>query len=170
MRNLEDKSFKEMTKLENKEKLMLIFYISMTIFSVVVAIISKDFTWILVALLWTNITIVEYFDAKLFKGKDALIELLERYIKTQDKIITNLLKDLSTQNFIIDIDLIKIPENFVKPSKDKLNAKFEYYNKNKRFEVPIIINSKNVLVDGYTSYLIAKKNNLKTVQVRMEVK
>lgn len=164
------KSFKEMTKLENREKLMLIFYISMIIFCVVVAIIAKEFIWILVALLWTDIAIVEYFDAKLFKGKDALIELLERYIKTQDKIITNLLKDLSTQNFIIDIDLIKIPENFVKPSKEKINARLEYYNKNKHVKVPIIINSKNVLVDGYTSYLVAKKHNLKTVQVRMEVK
>lgn len=170
MNNFEDKSFKEMTKLENKEKLMLMYYISMIIFCVVVAIITKEFVWILVSLLWTNIAIIEYFDAKLFKSKDALIELQERHIKTQDEIIINLLKDLSTQNFIIDINLIKIPENFAKPSKNKLNARFEYYNKNKHFEVPIIINAKNVLVDGYTSYLVAKKCNLKTVQVRMEVK
>ena len=44
----------------------------MVIFSITVAILNKDFTWILVALLWADVAIMEYCDGKLLKGSEAL--------------------------------------------------------------------------------------------------
>ena len=158
-----------MTKLNKIDKNKIIFYILMAIFSIAVSISEKDFTWIVVALLWANIAIIEYYNSKLLKSKDALSDLQEEHIKVQDEIIMSLLKDLATPNIVIDISLIKIPKNFTKPKKEKLNKRFEFYNKHKYFEVPIIIDPSNTLVDGYTSYLIAKKYNMKTVQVKVKI-
>lgn len=163
------KTWEEMTKLETKTKVMIIFHIIMAIFSITTAIIDKDFTWMLVALLWADVAIIEYCDSKLLKGKEALIELHEEHTKVQDELIMNLLKDLSMPNIVIETDLIKIPKHFTKPRKSKLNKRIEFYNKNKYFAAPIIIDPSNTLVDGYTSYLIAKKYNLKTVQAKVKI-
>ena len=157
------KTWEEMTKLETKTKIMITFHIIMAIFSIITT------TWILVALLWINVAIMEYCDSKLLKGKDALIELQEEHTKIQDEMIMNLLKDLSMPNVVIDINLIKIPKHFTKPRKSKLNKRIDFYNKNKYFEAPIIIDPSNTLIDGYTSYLVAKKYNLKTVQAKVKI-
>lgn len=114
------KTWEEMTKLETKTKANIIFHIVMAIFSITVAIINKDFTWILVALLWVNVAVMEYCDNKLLKGSDALIELHKEHTKVQEEMIMSLLKDLATPNVVIDINLIKIPKNFTKPRKEKI--------------------------------------------------
>lgn len=49
------KTWEEMTKLETKTKVMIIFHIIMAIFSITTAIIDKDFTWMLAALLWADV-------------------------------------------------------------------------------------------------------------------
>lgn len=163
------KTWEEMTKLETKTKVMIIFHIIMAIFSIIVAIINKESTWILVALLWVNVAIMEYCDNKLLKSSDALIALHEEHDKIQTELIMNLLKDLSMPNIVIETDLIKIPKHFTEPGKKKLSNRIDFYNKNKYFEAPIIIDPSNTLVDGYTSYLIAKKYNLKTVQAKVKI-
>lgn len=155
------KTWEEMTKLDKRNKMMIAFYIFMAIFEIGAAIFEKEFIWTIVALLWINIAVMEYCNAKMLKGKEAIIKLQERHIDIQDDMIMDLLKDLSI--------LIKIPENFTKPNKNKLKNRIEYYNKNKCFEVPIIIDPSNMLLDGYTSYLIAKQYNLKTVQAKVKI-
>ncbi|MFR8144766.1 MAG: hypothetical protein ACLU84_06800 [Clostridia bacterium] len=169
MKNKLEQEWKEKTRLENRTKTMITFHIIMIIFSTITAIVEKDFTWILCALLWGNIAIIEYCDAKLLKGKDVLYDLQEDLIEKQNEMMTNLLKDLATPNIVIETNLIKIPKKFTKPNKIKLRNRLEYYNKNKYFEVPIIIDEGNTLVDGYTSYLIAKRYNLKTVQAKVKI-
>lgn len=162
-----NKTWEEMTKLETKTKIMITFHIIMAIFSIITTIVNKESTWILVALLWITVAIMEYCDAKLLKGKDALIDIQEDHIKVQDKMINDLLEELTPKTKIIKLADIKIQKHFTKPNKKKLNRRFEYYNKNKCFKTPIIINEDNTLIDGYTSYLIAKKYNLETVEVKV---
>ena len=163
------KSWEEMTKLDKRNKLMIVFYILMAIFEIGVAIFEKEVIWMIVSLLWINIAVMEYCNAKMIKGKEAIIKLQEEHIDVQDDMIMSLLNDLSMPYVVIETDLIKIPKNFTKPNKNKLKSRIEYYNKNKRFEVPIIIDPSNMLIDGYTSYLIAKKYNMKTVQVKVKI-
>lgn len=64
---------------------------------------------------------------------------------------------------------IKISKEFkmAYPKTLKLINKIEYYLQNKKFEQPIVINKENVLVDGYTSYLIAQMLNKKWVKVKI---
>ena len=52
------------------------------------------------------------------------------------------------------------------PRTLKLISKMEYYLRNNKFEQPIVINKKGVLVDGYTSYIIAQMLNKKYVRVK----
>lgn len=63
---------------------------------------------------------------------------------------------------------IKISKEFKMkyPRTLKLISKMEYYLRNNKFEQPIVINKENVLVDGYTSYIIAQMLNKKWVRVK----
>lgn len=88
----EFKSWNEITKLENRTKVKIIFHIIMVIFSITVAISNKDFTWILVSLLWGVIAIMEYCDGKLLKSSEALNDIQEKHIEIQKDIINDLLK------------------------------------------------------------------------------
>ena len=69
---------------------------------------------------------------------------------------------------MILLEKIKISNNFKKhyPRKDKMQERWAYYNKYKELKVPIIINKDNRLIDGYTSYLIAKKLGIKRISVK----
>lgn len=63
---------------------------------------------------------------------------------------------------------IKISKEFKMkyPRTLKLISKMEYYLRNNKFEQPIVVNKDNVLVDGYTSYIIAQMLNKKWVRVK----
>ncbi len=63
---------------------------------------------------------------------------------------------------------IKISKEFKMkyPRTLKLISKMEYYLRNNKFEQPIVINKDNVLVDGYTSYIIVQMLNKKWVRVK----
>lgn len=58
---------------------------------------------------------------------------------------------------IVRLSKIKIPDYYVKPNIVKMNDRYKYYLINKKYLVPIIVDKNNMLVDGYTSYLIAKE-------------
>lgn len=62
---------------------------------------------------------------------------------------------------------IKIQRSFKQkqPAKWKMESRWRYYRENGVFYSPIIVNEKSYLVDGYTSYLIAKADGIKEVDV-----
>lgn len=67
-----------------------------------------------------------------------------------------------------NIENIYIKEEFKKhlPRYEKMHDRRLYYHWKKKFFVPIVVDSlTNLLEDGYTSYLIAKENNIKYVKV-----
>lgn len=69
---------------------------------------------------------------------------------------------------IVSLNKIQIPDYYVKPNAIKMNIRYEYYLANKKYLVPIIVDENNVLVDGYTSYLIAKQIKKKFVNVEVK--
>lgn len=73
----------------------------------------------------------------------------------------------SEVTYKIKLDDIVIPNKFKKhpPKINKLASRIIYYLTNHEFEAPIVVNNKFVLVDGYTSYLIAKKVGMKHLDV-----
>ena len=162
---MDNKTWKEMTKLDKRNKRMIAFYILMVIFEIIMAIVEKEFVWIIVALLWGNIAVMEYCNAKLIKGKDVIVDLQEEHIEIQDNMINDLLEYVNKKKKIIKISDIKISKKFKAPNKDKLNRRYTYFDMNENFEVPIVVDNQNILIDGYTSYLIAKHYNFSYVEV-----
>jgi ParB-like chromosome segregation protein Spo0J len=63
---------------------------------------------------------------------------------------------------LIAISDIKISEQFLHnpPKPSNLNKTRNYYLKHGRIDKPIIINHKNLLLDGYKRYLILKENGV----------
>lgn len=67
----------------------------------------------------------------------------------------------------INIKKIKITQEFKScpPKGEKMWIKRAYFMINNKFEQPVVVDKDNVLVDGYTTYLIAKEKDMKYVPV-----
>ena len=67
----------------------------------------------------------------------------------------------------VDLKDIDIPIDFLRhhPRREKMERKWDYYRQTGEFESPILLNRDFVLIDGYTSYLIAKTENMHKVPV-----
>lgn len=67
----------------------------------------------------------------------------------------------------MNIKNIIISESFAKssPAKWKLAQCRTYYETNGEFDREIVLNGKNMLVDGYVAYLIAKEKGLSEVPI-----
>lgn len=65
---------------------------------------------------------------------------------------------------------IKINPQFTKspPRSTKMAQKYNWYCKYGEFQSPIVLDHNFVLIDGYTSYLIAKEFDLEKVPVYFE--
>lgn len=163
----EEKIWKEVTKLNNKTKLMITLYIIIAIYNLITAAVVKNIAFLICGFLWLTIAIQEYCYRKTINGDLAIIELYEKDGNIKEQIIKELLNKTKIE---IPIDKIIIPDYFTKPNKIKLKNKIEYFKENNKFETPITINSEYVLVDGYTSYLIAKKIKMKNVEVKIDIK
>jgi hypothetical protein len=159
------KTWEEMTKLKKSEIIMLVFYILNGILDITTAIITKNKVWILCGLLWIIIALIRYFDLKIIKGNEAIIDIQEVDSKIKEEIIDVLMNETTVE---IEINKIKIPEHFSKPNPKKLQQKFKYYKENHKFESQIVIDLDYNLVDGYTSYLIAKNYNKTTVIAKLK--
>lgn len=161
-----DSKWKKDTSLSGLEKIILCMYIVMFIFSIVVAVLEKNMPYLVIAILWLDLFICEYFNKKNSKMDKALMDSYEELNKAQNQLITSLFGELDKESRTMYLEDIKIPKNFTKPGKKKLDRRFKYYEENKCFRVPIIVDERNTLEDGYTSYLIAKKYKLEKVRVQ----
>lgn len=88
-----------------------------------------------------------------------------------NNIVYKYTKDLSVitnrplEGEIVKISSIKIPKDFQKPRAEKLNERNEYYKKHRYFRRTIILDDKNTLLDGYTTYILAKRKGFKSITV-----
>lgn len=69
---------------------------------------------------------------------------------------------------IVKIDNIKILKFFAKPNQEKLISRRKYYLKHRYFRSMIILNKNNYLLDGYTTYLLAKEMKFDYITVLRE--
>lgn len=160
------KSSKEITNLESETTIIIVVGIILAVISIVTAIAIKNIAWVICGILWITIAVEEYGYNKIIKCKDWFAKIQEKHIKIQNNMIYDLLKKLNDKTYTIKLADIKIPEHFIQPRKDKLKRRIVFFNKNKKFATPIIIDKDTkMLLDGYTSYLIAKKYNFEIVQV-----
>ena len=71
---------------------------------------------------------------------------------------------VSSKKQWLNLGDIKVPANFGVPNANKLLKHFEEYVQSSKFD-PIIVDQNNVLIDGYTTYLIFQYYNLNPVTV-----
>ena len=164
---LEEKFYNEKVKSDKWRNATILFCLIMIVYEVVISIISKNLTCIVCAILWGNIALIEYFDNKLIQEKDQMIYEEDKLIRMQFSIINDLTDDLKKINKvkIMRIKDIRIPKEFQKPRTEKMNERIEYFKKNQNFETQIVVDKDNNLIDGYTTYLIAKKYGINFINV-----
>lgn len=155
--------------MSKKTIFILVLNILVGLLNTIEGIISQDFYRFFIGIMFFVLVLSIYVFEKATKWRDDVIEEQNDCIKRQDKLITKLFEELAKPIVVIDLKNIKIPKKFTKPKKEKLDHRFKYYEINKCFEVPIVIDKNYMLVDGYTSYLIAKKHNMKLVQARVKI-
>lgn len=87
-----------------------------------------------------------------------------------NKIIKKIIATLWLRNpgepYKVKLSDIVIPVEFKEspPKFKKMIHKREYFRRNDRFESKIILSRDFLLIDGYTSYLLAKENGMKHVE------
>ena len=86
--------------------------------------------------------------------------------KLMRKIIVSFGLHNPSEPYKVKVSDIIIPEEFkaTKPRFEKMIQKRKFYRKNNRFESKIVLNKDFLLIDGYTSYIIAKENGMKYVE------
>lgn len=97
--------------------------------------------------------IVIAYELVLMQNERKYNKLFNRYTELREEAILN-----------IDINKIRIKKSFKNPRELKMRKREEYFIKNGEFESIIKIDDYGVLRDGYTSYLLAKKYNIKNVE------
>lgn len=66
---------------------------------------------------------------------------------------------------IVRICNIKISKDFKKPRSYKLKRRLKYFKKNGYFRSTIVLNNANYLIDGYTTYLLAKEKGFDYITI-----
>lgn len=69
---------------------------------------------------------------------------------------------------LFPLEAIRIYPCFMEhlPKPEKVEQKAQHYKETGLLQSPIILDSDNYLIDGFTSYLLAKQNNMECVPVR----
>ena len=104
---------------------------------------------------------------KTTKEQNSLRKIEEYTLKDIDELSRILNRPLEGE--IVKISNIKIQKYFKMPNCNKMKRRQEYYEKYSYFRSTIILNNKNYLVDGYTTYLLAKEMGYDYITIVREV-
>ena len=93
---------------------------------------------------------------KIFKKIKERVE--KGIIQYAQKDINELSKILNRpkEGEIVKLENIKIQKHFKQPNYSKIKHRKEYYKRHKYFRTTIVLDNNNYLIDGYTTYLLAK--------------
>lgn len=97
------------------------------------------------------------------KTERKICECAQKDINELSKIINR-----PNEGEIVKIENIKILNKFQQPRTEKLNRRYEYYKRHKYFRSTIILDNKNNLLDGYTTYILAKKMGFDYITILRE--
>lgn len=110
---------------------------------------------------------------KIFKKKDTKNKFYDK--KNWDEVINILKKHQIAEEYrlvnrpkegeIVKISNIKIPKYLKIPSCWKLAQRKRYYQQYRYFRSPIILDEFGYLVDGYTTYLLAKEMKFEYITI-----
>lgn len=101
------------------------------------------------------------------KIKNRTEKKIERYTQINSDELCRIL-NRPKEGEIVKINNIKIQDNFKKPKTQKLKQRRQYYKEYKYFRSTIVLNKDNYLIDGYTTYLLAKEMNYDFITIVRE--
>ena len=105
---------------------------------------------------------------KIFKNiKKKTEKEIQRYTKENMNELSRII-NRPREGEIVKLENIKIQKKFKNPNWRKIKDRKEYYEKHKYFRSTIILNNKNYLIDGYTTYLLAKEMKFDYITVLRE--
>lgn len=93
---------KQITKLSKKEKFKIVLIILLVILETITAFNTKNYVWILVAMMWVLVIIMEICHIKIMKLKDDIIKKQNDFIET----ITNELKKINKENYMREFEYV----------------------------------------------------------------
>lgn len=97
------------------------------------------------------------------KLEEKTVEYTQKDINELSKIFNRPL-----EGEIVKIGNIKIPYRFTEPNKNKLLKREDYYKKYGYFRSTIVLNKDNLLVDGYTTYILALNHGYEHITILRE--
>lgn len=96
--------------------------------------------------------------------KSKLERLIWKYAKENIDELSRII-NRPKEGEIVKISNIKIKENFKKPRSQKIKQRRKYYQRHNYFRSVIVLNKDNYLLDGYTTYLLAKQMNFEYITI-----
>lgn len=101
------------------------------------------------------------------KAEEIIDKKIEKYAQENISILSKII-NRPNEGEIVKINNIQIPYKFTEPNKNKLLKRENYYKKYGYFKSTIVLNKNNVLVDGYTTYLLALNNGYEYITILRE--
>lgn len=96
---------------------------------------------------------------KIFRNrKNKIEENIKKYAQENINELSRII-NRPHEGEIVKISNIKIQENYKEPDSRRMQLRKQYYEKHKYFRATIVLDNDNNLVDGYTTYLLAKEMN-----------
>ena len=106
---------------------------------------------------------LKIFKKRKYKIEGKILEYAQKNVNVISRIINR-----PNEGEIVKIDNIKILKVFKTPKQEKINSRRKYYKKYKYFRSMIVLNKNNYLLDGYTTYLLAKEAGFDYITVLRE--
>lgn len=112
------------------------------------------------------IGLLERIDSKKFPGRTGMVDS-EKFLKRIYISLKEYVRE-SEEKQEMKIDDIKIFPCFAahEPKAEKMEQKEQYFTENGLLQSQIILDSRGNLIDGYTSYLLARAHGIQCVPIR----
>lgn len=102
---------------------------------------------------------------KIFRNrKNKIEENIKKYAQENINELSRIISKPS-EGEIVKISNIKIQEFFKEPNQWKMKLRREYYERHKYFKAAVVLDNNNYLVDGFTTYLLAKEMNFDYITI-----
>lgn len=96
--------------------------------------------------------------------KSKLERLIWKYAQKNIDELSRII-NIPKEGEVVKINNIKIQENFKRPKSQKLKQRRKYYERYNYFRSTIVLSQDNYLLDGYTTYLLAKQMKFEYITI-----
>lgn len=93
------------------------------------------------------------------------VDLMIKEYANKNMFELNRITNRPLEGEIVKLENIKISKRYVKPNSTKLISRDVYYYTHNYFRSQIVLTKDNFLIDGYTTYLLAKEKGFEFITI-----